>query len=1606
MAQRYSLCFISTLLITLCCFSSPGLQAQIRTDGTTGPAKTLSGPDYRMGADLGKQVGGNLFHSFADFNIRTGESATFTGPASVENIISRVTGGTTSQVNGLLRSEISGANLFLLNPAGLIFGPEASLDISGSFHISTADYLRLGTEGRFDAVFPENDLLTSSHPGAFGFLEDSPRDIQISGSIEVLQNRDISLTGGAVEISDSLISAPGGHIRIFGAASPGESPISWSPDTNFSGFEKLADISLSDNCTVNTSAPRAGEIYIRGENFFLTGAKTSLSAVTGESDGGGIDIHARKNISAARGAAIFTATLAEGKGGDISVSSKSLFLDRGQIFSESGTMIPDGGGVRLIGGNGDGGDIRICFGSGDIRGGLISTNTLDTGKAGDITITGQSLKIREQSKIVADNGNIYPGEGGLITDGSLIGGKGDSGNITLNLDNLETDSSAISSNTLGNGAGGTISITAEDSLDIAGSGQSDPETPEDSYYGLGTQTLGNGRGGHIRISAGELNLSKDAMINGQTYGSGQGGDIDLNVRRLNLSEGGTVTASTRGAGNAGEILINAGESVSVSGAGQRLDKSRIYTATHSGGSGGKLTIETPHLTVSENGVIYSKTLGDDTWDGNTLPDGTGGDIVLNADRLDLSRGAVVTAGSESDGDAGNIAIKVTDTFSADNASVITSTEQSDGGDIRLNAGNRIHLSDSAVTTSVSGGQGNGGNISIDPRFVILNNSSIKARAYGGNGGNIHIAADQFIRSSDSIVDASSELGIDGETKIESPDTDIGGGMTVLPGNYTDPSRWLRTACADRSGEDISRLTQKQRDAVPTSPDDWLASPPQPFEPAPDQSPLLSDDSLLPRGAELYHKGDFGGAVRLWEQALPMLTSDHALYLRTLIYLSHAYQALGYHRNALTAFSHVLPVFEKSDDPSLTALFFSTLGDIHLSLGNRKAAREYLETALAQARRADDPYILSSVLNNMGNFFAAERDEQDAMTAYRESLEQTEHSDSHFHLKSKTALNSARLAFEMGNYGEQDIIHLLEDALGQILRQPDSHDKAWNRISLALLARKVRKALKSELSSHAEKRLRSLVSESLEEARKSAKPPHPGHAGLLNPATGSDLPIRAERGGSNEDHGRIASYACGYLGQFLEEENRVTEALDMTREAVFFAQQQYCPEILYLWQRQLGKLFASRGDMNLAILSYQDAAETLNPIRTEFFRGYRDRRSVFYEKIKPVYMELAELLLETAGDESPGKDRLIRARDTMEVLKAAELEDFFQDECLTASQEKLQKAAEFVPPHTAVIYPISLPDRLEILVSLPEGMKQITVPETSGDLRKRARIFHERLTEEYSDRYKTTAVKLYEILIQPLENDLISQDIKTLVVSPDDVLRLVPFSALMNPADNSFLIEKYAVGTVPGITLTDYEPPGTAADNILLCGLSEGNPPLPRVPEELENIREIMGSGKVLLNQDFTVSGLSDEFRNRTYPVIHMATHGEFSGVPEETFLAAYNEGTITMNDLEKLILTGTLRGIHTELLTFSACQTAAGDERAGLGLAGLTVMAGARSAIATLWSVTDEAASLTITEFYRQFCNGVSKAESLQKAQKKCIGSADYHHPAYWAPFLLIGNWM
>jgi CHAT domain-containing protein len=304
------------------------------------------------------------------------------------------------------------------------------------------------------------------------------------------------------------------------------------------------------------------------------------------------------------------------------------------------------------------------------------------------------------------------------------------------------------------------------------------------------------------------------------------------------------------------------------------------------------------------------------------------------------------------------------------------------------------------------------------------------------------------------------------------------------------------------------------------------------------------------------------------------------------------------------------------------------------------------------------------------------------------------------------------------------------------------------------------------------------------------------------------------------------------------------------------------------------------------------------------------------------------------------------------------------------------------------------------------MTRIAVPVGAEALTKEVRLFRRTVEKRTTREYLPHAQQLYDWLVRPLELELTKQQITTLVFVPDSALRTIPMAALHD--GSTFLINKFAVALTPGITLTDPRPLNREKVRFLTVGLTkavQGFPSLPYVAEEVETIRSLFSADQ-LMNQDFRVRRLEQELRDGRYGILHIATHGKFSTSVNDSFLLTFDE-KLTMSTLDQLIGLFRFRENPLELLTLSACQTGVGDDRAALGLAGVAIKAGARSALATLWFINDEASAELVSEFYRQLRNPkLSKAQALQLAQQKLLSDRVYEHPAYWSPFLLLNNWL
>ncbi len=488
--------------------------------------------------------------------------------------------------------------------------------------------------------------------------------------------------------------------------------------------------------------------------------------------------------------------------------------------------------------------------------------------------------------------------------------------------------------------------------------------------------------------------------------------------------------------------------------------------------------------------------------------------------------------------------------------------------------------------------------------------------------------------------------------------------------------------------------------------------------------------------------------------------------------------------------------------------------------------------------------------------------------------------------------------------------------------------------------------------------------------------------------------------------RTRSFARGYSGALYLAAGRNDDARTLTRRALLDAARSDSPDAAYRWHAQLGRIARAERDERKALAAFRESVRIVDTLRAELARAAAADAFAFRDAVEPIYLELVDLLLRDA-DRSEGEAQqaaLREARDTLEALKAAELRDYYGDPCLAAQRET---AAESVPG-AVVLYPVVLPERVVMIVSDAEGLTAYHAPVDGATLVDTARRFRKLLTKRTTRQYLPLAQQLYEWLIRPAAASLDGRKIDALIVVPGGALRTIPFGALHDARLGVYLIEKVAVATAPGLTLIDPRPIDPENVRVLAAGISEavqGYPEIPSVREEIADV-DARFEGVTLVDGGFRADRFEEAFQSQPFGIVHIASHGEFRGEASESFVLAYDE-KLMMNDLGDIVGRTRLRKeAPLELLALSACQTAAGDDRAALGLAGVALRAGARSALATLWSVSDEASAALVQRFYEELQGGASRAEALRRAQRELIGTRAYRHPGYWSAFLLISSWL
>ena len=733
-------------------------------------------------------------------------------------------------------------------------------------------------------------------------------------------------------------------------------------------------------------------------------------------------------------------------------------------------------------------------------------------------------------------------------------------------------------------------------------------------------------------------------------------------------------------------------------------------------------------------------------------------------------------------------------------------------------------------------------------------------------------------------------------------------------------------------------------------------------------------ALSIQGSLQLSQGQAEQALSTWESATAIYKKlgDKALTARSLLNESQAMRALGMYRRAKKTLLEVSQSLQKEPDSQLKVAFLFSLGDTLRLMGDRKTATSTLQQTLELARKLNLKNDISLVLLSLGNNARAEQDIDAAQEYYKQVI-----AASNPNIKLQAQLNLLQLFVQTEQLNEG--LTLAKEIQPQIekLSNSPSRTSIYAQVNFVQSLKKLLNTQHSELSTQ--------------------------HLGKIL--------ATAAQNAENIGDKRAQSYALGYLGTLYEQTQQWSEAQKLTEKALTLALSSNAPDIAYRWQWQLGRLLKAQDNIEGSIASYNEAVKTLSYIRNDLVSSNVDVQFSFRETVEPVYRELVSLLLQPkliaskTNYSDVSQENLKKAREVIESLQLAELDNYFREACLTARPQQIDQ----IDKSAAVIYPIILKDRLEVVLSIPnQPLRHYAAAMPQAELEKIFDRMRRSLHRTSSQKDRLNIAQLvYNLLISPAEADLQRNNIKTLAFVLDGAMKNLPMSILYD--GQQYLVEKYNLALTPGLQLFAPRRLESQQLKILAGGLSEsrqGFVPLPGVESEIKQIKNEV-SAQVLLNQTFTTQAIEKQVNTSRYPVVHLATHGQFSSNADETFVLTW-DNRINVKQLGELLQNRASDSDNAiELLVLSACQTADGDKRAALGLAGVAVRSGARSTIATLWSVDDTSTSAFMVEFYKQLAKpNVTKAEALRNAQIALLKEPAFKHPFYWAPFVLIGNWL
>ncbi|MGD9733829.1 MAG: filamentous hemagglutinin N-terminal domain-containing protein [Desulfamplus sp.] len=696
--KQTTLCL--SLIFTLILSASPALLfADISTDGSVGAAQTLTGPDYTIPETLGTVKGSNLFHSFDKFSIKTEESATFTGSDSIKNVISRVTGGEKSEIDGTLRSNIGKADFYFINPSGVVFGENAKVDVPAAFHASTADELKFKDGASFKASKSENSTLTQAAPESFGFLGTQSASIEINGStlefkpeskVSLTSSKDIAIKG--TETKQASLTSYGGEIELTAKG----------------------DL-LMENATVATTGNGGGKIAVKADNVKLKNNATIAVNNIGDKDSDeGIEVVADKKIEMLNGSLIGSTTWSKGDSGSVKVHAGELTID-GQGFN---TGI---GSIAKPNSEGNAGNVEITV-SGLIQiinGGGITSTTWSKGNAGNVEIT------------VSGSIQIINGAG----IGSTTWSKGDAGSVKVNAGELTVDGQ------------GRLSVTGDSITNIGSMSMPSPNS--------------EGSAGRVEITvSGLTQLLNFGVIASNTFSKGDADSVIVNAGKLIIRNGGGIASHTWSKGDSGSVIVNAKE-LTIDGQGVLIDGAPTtgigsMAFPNSEGNSGKLEITVSGLTRLINAGAISSS---------TLSKSDAGTIVVNAGELKMDNNSFISSATVSEGDAGNLTVNAGELTISNGAIIANSTfSKGDAATLVVNAGNLtidgqgIYSLTGIASIANPNSEGNAGKIAITVSELmhLVNDGRILTSTWSkGDAGKLTVNASHLLLDSSYIQSASS-----------------------------------------------------------------------------------------------------------------------------------------------------------------------------------------------------------------------------------------------------------------------------------------------------------------------------------------------------------------------------------------------------------------------------------------------------------------------------------------------------------------------------------------------------------------------------------------------------------------------------------------------------------------------------------------------------------------------------------------------------------------------------------------------------------------------------------------------------------------------------------